>query len=73
MNEMFMWFVSGLVIGIVISALYRLGQTSFGTLKIDCSNPDKDVYSIEIDDLDKLAKKQFVLLKVIRAAIFSQN
>lgn len=35
-----------------------------GTLKIDRHNPSKDVYTIEIDDLDKLSKKKRIILKV---------
>ena len=73
MDEMYLWFAFGIIIGTIMANVLRLVRTSFGTLKIDCSDPDKDVYSIEIDDLDKLAKKKLVLLKVVRTAIFAQK
>lgn len=73
MNEMYLWFAFGVVLGLIISSLSRFACTNFGTLKIDCSDPDKDTYSIEIDDLDKLAKKSRVSLKVIKSATFSQK
>ena len=73
MDEMYLWLCLGVIIGAILSNTLRIVRTNFGTLKIDCSDPDKDVYSIEIDDLDKLAKKNRVILKVVRSATFSQK
>ena len=63
----------GFVLGAAIANVLRLVRTSFGELKIDCSDPDKDLYSIEVGDLDELAKKKRVILKVVKTATFSQK
>ena len=44
-----------------------------GTLRIDHSNPEKDVYLIEINDLDALSRKKKVILDVDNRAILSQE
>lgn len=45
-----------------------------GTLQIDTSNPDKDVWTLELDeDLDKLAKQKTVTLVVCSAENLSQK
>lgn len=44
-----------------------------GTLRIDHSNPEKDVYRIEINDLDALSCKKKVILDVDNSAILSQE
>lgn len=44
-----------------------------GTLRIDHSNPEKDVYRIEINDLDALSRKKKVILDVDNSAILSQE
>ena len=44
-----------------------------GTLRVDRSNPAKDVYRFDIDDLDGLSKKKKILLKVDNKANLSQE
>lgn len=44
-----------------------------GTLRIDHSNPEKDIYRIEINDLDALSRKKKVILDVDNSAILSQE
>ncbi len=39
-------------------------RTIGGTLKIDRSNPDKDVYKLEVDDLGMLSKKKEIVFRV---------
>jgi hypothetical protein len=64
-------------IGACIGAIgYGIIQRIFvarGTLRIDHSNPEKDIYRFEIDNLDKLDKKSYVELKIDRHADLSQN
>lgn len=57
-------FVIGIVVGAVISNIVRIIWLSDGVLKIDQTDPDKDTYRLEIDDLDILPKKKTVILKV---------
>lgn len=70
---MYIAFLVGVVVGaLIISALNSMIRT-FGTLRIDHSNPDKDKYKIEIEDLSNLHKKKRVILKVDSKADLSHN
>ena len=48
-------------------------RRTYGTLRIDHSNPEKDVYRFEIDDIDSLSRKKRIVLKVDDHAVLSQN
>ena len=54
----------GLIIGIIIGSLLASSKTVIGSLIIDDTDENKDVYRIEIDNLDVLPKKKQILLKV---------
>lgn len=61
--EYFM-LVLGILIGsLVVLICYRC-VTIYGVLRIDHSDPDKDIYQINLNSLDDLAKKKRVVLKV---------
>lgn len=66
-------FVGVLVGSIISSIIFSIRYRKAGTLRIDHSNPEKDVYRIEIDDLDGLSKKKHVILKVDNNANLSQK
>lgn len=68
-----LWSVVGIFIGSIIGVLIFRAHSSNGTLRIDHTNPEKDVYRIEIDDFDKLSKKKRVILKVDNHADLSQK
>lgn len=61
------------VLGVVIGVLIAHFEKPHGTLRIDHSNPEKDIYRIEFDDLDGLSKKTRVILKVDNNANLSQE
>lgn len=63
----------GIILGIGIMLLYIVLKTSFGTLRIDHNNPEKDVYRFEIDDLDRIKSRKRVVLKVDNNADLSQK
>lgn len=65
-------FVLVFLLGAVLT-LVVISRLSSGTIKIDRTNPAKDVYRLEIDNLDKLAKKKYVLLRVNSHADLSQK
>ena len=65
-------FVCSFVSSIVTMIVMYL-TSARGTLRIDRSNPEKDVYRIEIDDLDALSRKKKVILDVDNSAILSQE
>lgn len=52
-------------------AYYR--RFTHGTLKIDHSNPEKDVYRFELDNLDDISKKSRIVLKIDHNAKLSQK
>ena len=66
--------IVGIIVGIIVTTLVvKFSKRSAGTLKIDYSNPDKDVYRFEIDDLDALSTKKKVTLKVDNKADLSRK
>lgn len=71
---LFFVFIVGMVVGGIIYPLliFRFGTS--GTLKIDHSNPKKDVYLFEMDDeLEDLSKSKRIILKVDNNAHLSQD
>lgn len=65
MNELLIVLSIVLVItDIVMLILLHKKRRCLGKLVIDMTNPEKDVYRIEMDDLQDLEKEKFVLLKV---------
>ena len=65
-------FVCSFVSSIVTLIITYL-TSARGTLRIDHSNPEKDVYRIEINNLEDLSRKQRVILDVDNSAILSQE
>lgn len=63
----------GVIIGSIVANIYHYMHTSSGTLRIDHSNPDKDVYRIELDDLDNLSKKKRIVLQIDNNAELSRE
>ena len=60
----FVFVLAGFLFGVLITTLVFISRSTSGTLKIDRTNPDKDVYRLDVDDLDHLAKKRRVVLKI---------
>ena len=55
---------AGLIVGIIVGALIANSKTIIGSLIIDDTDENTDVYRIEINDLDIIPKKKRILLKV---------
>lgn len=69
-----MYFWLGFVVGAVLMFLYfRATSKTSGTLRIDRTNPDKDIFRFDVDDLDSLANKKKINLKVDNNAKLSQK
>lgn len=60
----FLWISLGVILGSVIRTIILYWQAGFGTLYIDHSNPDKDVYRFEIEDLDDIYKKSKLVMNI---------
>lgn len=63
----------GVFIGALMTSIMRDIRAGSGTLRVDHSNPEKDVYRLEVDDLDKLDKKKRLNLKIDHHANLSQK
>ena len=55
---------AGVLVGAVADRIIFSTRRTFGTLKVDKTNPEKEMYSIEFDNLDCLSNKKRVILKV---------
>ena len=55
------------IIGIIIGVLLSNSKTVMGSLIIDDTDENTDVYRIEITDLDVIPKKKRILLKVVNS------
>ena len=67
LENVIIW-VCGVLVGVVVSRLFPSG-----ILKIDQTDSEKDIYRLEINNLDVLPKRRTVVLKVDAHADLSQN
>lgn len=65
-------FILGTMFGFVVTCIWFATRT-VGKLRVDHSNPEKDLYRFEIDDLDKLSKRKMVILKIDHRADLSHD
>lgn len=67
--DLIVW-IGGVICGIVFMRTLKPS----GTLRIDHSNPEKDIYRLEFDgDLDELNHKTRIILKIDNNANLSQE
>lgn len=72
MKELLMCVVSSFVSSIVTVLIIFLKSVR-GTLRIDHSDPNKDIYRLDLDDLDVLTRKKRVILDIDHHANLSQK
>lgn len=65
-------FVGGVIIGSIITKIIFLARSRKGVLRIDHSNPEKDIYRFELNDVADKSTKRFIL-KVDHNADLSQE
>ena len=59
------WWLIAVVVVVLLGAFIWFLTSLVGTLKIDRSDPKKDVYRLDINyDLNKLNKKKFIILHI---------
>lgn len=63
----------GIVLGSVVTAIIFGTRRAKGVLRIDHSNPEKDVYRFDIDELEMLDSKKRIELKIDHNANLSQK
>ena len=69
MKKKFGWSLAlttlgGMAIGALLEHTIYIKGNSFGKVKIDTSDSNKDCYSIEINDLSQLKNKKHVVLLI---------
>lgn len=69
----YLLFLAGVLVGFIISCIIQGIRVAHGTLKIDKSNPQTDVYRLCLNDLDILSKKKYIQLKIDANADLSQE
>lgn len=69
----FLCFAIGISVGGICAWIVHHARSSSGTLRIDHSNPEKDIYRFEVDDIDNLSRKKRIILKVDNNADLSQK
>nr|DAJ97382.1 MAG TPA: Protein of unknown function (DUF2897) [Herelleviridae sp.] len=67
------WLLVGFVFGVFAANIVIHEKSTAGVLKIDRFNPEKDLYRFEIDDLDSIAGKKHIVLKIEDYADLSQK
>lgn len=66
--------IAGVLVGIIGSYVFQVVQTAYGTLRIDHTDPEKDLYRIDIDgNFDNISKEKRIILKVDNNADLSQK
>ena len=66
--------MAGITIGMFVSYMVLIGKSAYGTLRIDHTNPEKDLYRIDIDgNFDNISKEKRIVLKVDNDANLSQK
>lgn len=62
----FLVFILGVLLGVVIVS-WIWCRRIYGAFKIDCSDPSKDICRLELDsmDLDALARRKYIVLKIV--------
>lgn len=66
------YFILGFIVGVFTMA-FGLLRLIVGVLRIDRISSENDLYRFEIDDLNKLSEKKYIMLKVDPNADLSQN
>ena len=57
--------VLGFVLGVVVSAILFMTFALGGTLRIDSvTNPERELYRFEVDDIENIGKKKFIVLTI---------
>ena len=67
------YFIAGITVGTVLECLISLFRSTVGTLKIDHTSSEKDIYRIEINDLEELSRRSRIVLKVDNDADLSHE
>lgn len=71
--ELLVCWLTGIIVGMLLLAVIVGVKSAIGTLRIDMTNPEKDIWRLDVHDLDKIAKKKYIILQVDKNANLSQE
>lgn len=71
--ELLVSWITGIIVGILLTTVIVTVKSAIGTLKIDTTNPEKDLWRLDVHDLDKIAQKKYIILQVDKDAHLSQQ
>lgn len=69
----FLWICLGVFIGALVRSIVRHIRTGYGILHIDHSDPEKDLFRFEIEDLADLNTKSVIKMKIVHYPSNSQK
>ena len=56
--------VGGILIGSIIEKILFVKNNRFGKLIINETDPEKDIYNLEVNDIVGVSSKKYIVLKV---------
>lgn len=60
-----LFVVVGFALGVAVAALLFIAFALGGTLRIDSvSNPERELYRFEVDDIENIGKKKWIVLTI---------
>lgn len=62
-------FILGVILGSIFSYLFFRFKLKDGTLYIDTSDKETDKYLLQFNDLDKVNKSKYVMLKIDKETV----
>ena len=65
-GEIVMWCIIGFIFGLMLSWLCVKVVLKNGNFQINDNDPNKDVYTLIIDDFNKVHKRKYLLLRITR-------
>ena len=61
-----MEYLIGFAIGMLVTIVIQRVRATAGTITIDTSAEDKDMYHLSVDNLDTLNRKKYVIFRITR-------
>lgn len=69
----FLIFLLGVVAGVCATMVFKLSIAATGQFLVDSSDEEKDIFRLNLDNLDDVYKKKVIELKIVRNADLSHE
>lgn len=60
-------FVAGVIVGSIMTQFFFRYKTTKGTMIVDLNNPEKDVFRLELADIDEIPESKHIILDVVHS------